>query len=134
MRRSSDSERRRRGFTLVELILAGAIAALVLITVVTTLSQVGRARTISRMRLLSHLRADAALDAVRRDLTSTLRDADLFHTRVLLLDGGTTLMIDGDRIAIPFRSQMDRFAAQPMILQNCSRGFGILKKSVHRRP
>ena len=97
MRRSSVSDRRRHGFTLVELILAGAIAALVLVTVVTTLSQVGRARTISRMRLLAHLRADAALDAVRRDLTSTLRDADLFHTRVLLLDGGTTLMLDGSR-------------------------------------
>ena len=43
MKRSSVSDRPRRtgrGFTLVELILAGAIAALVLITVVTTLSQV----------------------------------------------------------------------------------------------
>ncbi len=101
MKRSSVSERPRgvrRGFTLVELILAGAIAALVLITVVTTLSQVGRARTISRARLLAHLRADAALDAIRRDLTSVLRDADLFHARVLLLDGSTVTVIDRDRM------------------------------------
>lgn len=98
MKSCSASDRARRGFTLVELILAGSIAALVLITVVTTLSQVGRARTISRARLQSHLRADAALDAVRRDLTSLLRDADLFHTRVLLLDGGTTVMVGGERM------------------------------------
>jgi len=100
MKRSSasDSAGRRRGFTLVELILAGSIAALVLITVVTTLSQVGRARTISRSRLLAHLRADAALDAVRRDLTSVLRDADLFHARVLLLDSNTTTVLGRDRL------------------------------------
>jgi type II secretion system protein J len=101
MKRSSVSERThrtRRGFTLVELILAGAIAALVLITVVTTLSQVGRARTISRARLLAHLRADAALDAIRRDLTSVIRDADLFHARVLLLDGSTVGVVGRDRM------------------------------------
>jgi type II secretion system protein J len=101
MKRSTDSDparRHRRGFTLVELILAGAIAALVLITVVTTLSQVGRARTISRARLQAHLRADAALNAVRRDLTSVLRDADLFHARVLLYDGSTVAMVGGDRL------------------------------------
>jgi type II secretion system protein J len=101
MKRSSDSEpvrRGRHGFTLVELILAGAIAALVLITVVTTLSQVGRARTISRARLQAHLRADAALDAVRRDLTSVLRDADLFHSRVLLYDGSTMAVVGRTRM------------------------------------
>ncbi len=99
MKRStvSDPAGHRRGFTLVELILAGAIAALVLITVVTTLSQVGRARTISRARLLAHLRADAALDAVRRDLTSVLRDADLFRSRVLLLDGSTAALLGRER-------------------------------------
>ena len=71
----------RRGFTLIELVLAGVIAALVLLTVVTTLSQVGRARAVSRVRLQAYLRADAALNSVRRDLTAVLRDADLFHTQ-----------------------------------------------------
>ena len=75
--------RTRRGFTLIELVLAGVVAALVLVTIVSTLSQVGRARAISRTRLQAYLRADSALDAVRRDLSSVLRDADLFHTRVL---------------------------------------------------
>lgn len=84
---------RRRGFTLIELVLAGVIAALVLVTIVSTLSQVGRARTISRVRLQAYLRADSALDAVRRDLSSILRDADLFHTRVLLYDGGRIMRV-----------------------------------------
>ncbi|HAC08738.1 MAG TPA: hypothetical protein DCG14_03695 [Phycisphaerales bacterium] len=91
MKKHSNS--RQRGFTLIELVLAGVIAALVLVTIVSTLSQVGRARTISRVRLQAYLRADSALDAVRRDLSSILRDADLFHTRVLLYDGGRTMRL-----------------------------------------
>ena len=91
------STSRKRGFTLIELVLAGVIAALVLVTIVSTLSQVGRARTISRTRLQAYLRADSALDAVRRDLSSILRDADLFHTRVLLYDGGRIMRV-GSRI------------------------------------
>ncbi|MBC02361.1 MAG: hypothetical protein CMJ34_03520 [Phycisphaerae bacterium] len=97
------SDRRRtprRGFTLVELLLAGMIAAMVLVTVVVTLSQIGRAREVSRARLLAHLRADAALDAIRGDLTSVLRDADLFHSRVLLYDGSSIVVADGERIDV----------------------------------
>ena len=96
MKKHSTS-RNRRGFTLIELVLAGVIAALVLVTIVSTLSQVGRARAISRTRLQAYLRADSALDAVRRDLSSILRDADLFHTRVLLYDGGSTIRV-GSRL------------------------------------
>ena len=40
----SRPNRRRSGFTLIELVLAGTIAALVLVTVVVSLSQIGRAR------------------------------------------------------------------------------------------
>ena len=74
MKRSMASDRRigsRRGFTLVELLLAGMIAAMVLVTVVVTLSQIGRAREVSRARLQAHLRADAALDAIRARLPPT---------------------------------------------------------------
>jgi type II secretion system protein J len=86
---------RRRGFTLIELVLAGVISALVLLTVVSTLSQVGRARDISRVRLQAFLRADAALNSVRRDLTAILRDSDLFNTRVMLYDGSKTVRLGG---------------------------------------
>ena len=86
--------KRRRGFTLIELVLAGVIAALVLLTVVTTLSQVGRARAISRVRLQAYLRADAALNSVRRDLTAILRDAADLET---LWDKMTTARATGTR-------------------------------------
>ena len=101
MKRSMASDRRmapRRGFTLVELLLAGMIAAMVLVTVVVTLSQIGRAREVSRARLLAHLRADAALDAIRGDLSAILRDADLFHTRVLLYDGSSIVVAGTERL------------------------------------
>ncbi|MEE2972349.1 MAG: hypothetical protein VX672_04425 [Planctomycetota bacterium] len=103
MKRSTASERRfatRRGFTLIELVLAGTIAALVLVTVVVSLSQIGRAREVSRTRLLAHLRADSALDEIRRDLSSVLRDSDLFHTRVLLYDGSSTILTREGRLDV----------------------------------
>ena len=103
MKRSTASDHRRTrrgGFTLIELILAGTIAALVLVTVVVTLSQIGRTREVSRARLLAHLRADSALEAIRRDLTSVLRDSDLFHTRVRLYDGSSLVVAKGERFDV----------------------------------
>lgn len=103
MKRSTASERRRRtqrGFTLIELVLAGTIAALVLVTVVVSLSQIGRAREVSRTRLLAHLRADSALDEIRRDLSSVLRDSDLFNTRVLLYQGTGTILTKEGRLDV----------------------------------
>ncbi len=98
MKRPSAS--RKRGFTLIELILAGAIAALVLVTVVVTLSQIGRARSVSRGRLLSNLRATTALEEIRRDLTGLIRDADLFHARILLYSDSATVMVDDRRMDV----------------------------------
>ena len=46
----TSSRRRNRGFTLVELIVAGTIAAMVLGAVTFSLSQLGRARNIARDR------------------------------------------------------------------------------------
>ena len=99
MKRSLAS--RRYGFTLIELILAGAIAALVLVTVVVTLSQIGRARSVSRGRLLSNLRATTALEEIRRDLSSLIRDADLFNARILLFSDTATVTVDDRRMDVP---------------------------------
>lgn len=77
----------RRAFTMVELLVASMIIALVLIAVATSIAQVGRARTSARVRLEAYRRAAVALESMRRDLATTMRSEDLFLTRVLLLDG-----------------------------------------------
>jgi len=58
----------RGGFTIVELVVAIAVSALVIVTVSTALSRISRTRDVARTRLEAVTRAGAALDAVRRDL------------------------------------------------------------------
>ncbi|HMN95607.1 MAG TPA: prepilin-type N-terminal cleavage/methylation domain-containing protein [Phycisphaerales bacterium] len=79
--------RRPSGFTLVELLVAGIVIAVVMGGVGMALAQIGRARESARVRLEAYLRADAALDILRRDAQSVMRDGDLFLTRVLLTSG-----------------------------------------------
>lgn len=76
-----------RGFTLIEMIVAGVIAALVLGAVTFSLSQLGRSRNVAVARLESSMRARAALENVRQDIAGVIRDADLLKVRVLLVDG-----------------------------------------------
>lgn len=79
----------RAAFTIVELVIAIAVAALVVVTITTVLSRITRSRDAARVRLEAVTRASAALDLIRRDLQSVLRDGDLFYTRVVLYDGLT---------------------------------------------
>lgn len=74
----------RRGFTLVELIVAIVIAAMVATAITSSLSQLGRAREVARLRMTACRRATDALEAIRRDVQSTLRSSDLFNTRFRL--------------------------------------------------
>ena len=90
----------RRGFTLVELLLAAGIAGMVLMTVTMSLSQIGRARNTARTRLQAFLRADHALNDIRRDAASVIRSNDLFHSRVLLIDDSQTFNLDGHRMEL----------------------------------
>jgi len=78
---------RRRGFTIAELLVALIIAALVLVAVSTSVSRIGRARELAQARLAAHQRAIDALEAIRRDLNSTLRDEDLFLARLAIAEG-----------------------------------------------
>jgi hypothetical protein len=93
----------RRGFTLVELMVAGLCTAMLLGTLSLSLGQIGRAKISCKERLDAHLRADAALNAIRADLVSILRSDDLFDTRFLLIDGaiGTPLgELDRDEMIV----------------------------------
>jgi prepilin-type N-terminal cleavage/methylation domain-containing protein len=85
----SDAPASRRGFTIVELVIAIAVSAMVIVTVSTALSRISKTRDVARTRLDAVTRANAALDAVRRDLVSVVRDGDLFYSRVLLFDGAS---------------------------------------------
>ena len=75
-----------RGFTIVELVVAIAVSAIVIVTVSSALSRISKTRDVARTRLEAVTRANAALDAIRRDIASVVRDGDLFYTRVLLRD------------------------------------------------
>lgn len=84
IRRST--RRVRRGFTVLELVVAGTVAVIVVGALSLSLAQLGRSRASTMKRLDAHMRANAALDSLRRDIASVLRSDDLFDTRVLITD------------------------------------------------
>jgi type II secretion system protein J len=94
----------RRGFTLVEMLVAGLITALIIGAVAMSLSQLSRAKTTSKLRLDAFLRADVALNAIRRDVASILRSDDLFQTRLMLTDDNMGAL-DRDEILV-FNSRL----------------------------
>ncbi len=77
---------RTRAFTLVEVLIAGVIASIVLGSVATSLGQLGRSKSVAKERFDAYLRADAALNNLRRDIASVIRPDDLFFTRLLIYD------------------------------------------------
>jgi type II secretory pathway pseudopilin PulG len=68
----------------VELIVALVIAGIVATAITTSLSRLGRARDVARVRMTASRRATDALEHIRRDVQSTLRSDDLFFTRFRL--------------------------------------------------
>lgn len=75
-----------RAFTIIELVVAIVVSAIVIATVATALSRISRTRDVARTRLEAATRANSAIDAIRRDLASLVRDGDLFFSRVLISD------------------------------------------------
>ncbi|MHC5024862.1 MAG: prepilin-type N-terminal cleavage/methylation domain-containing protein, partial [Planctomycetota bacterium] len=99
----SSRPRARRGFTLIELLIAGLVTAFVLSSISMTLANLGRSKSVSNHRLAAHLRADAALNAIRRDIASIVRTDDLFYTRFLLMHGETRVageMVERDELVM----------------------------------
>lgn len=78
----------RRAFTLIELIIAGTIAAMIAGTLAASFSNLGTARESARRRLDAAVRADAALEAMRREIVSVVRTDDLFYTYFFIEDDG----------------------------------------------
>ena len=93
----------RRGFTLVEVIVASVITAFVMGSVSMSLAQLSRAKSTTKERLDAYLRADVALESLRRDVASVLRSDDLFWTRLLIEDSSITTplgQLDRDEILL----------------------------------
>ena len=83
---SARGRRRRRGFTLIEVMVASLITAMLIGSASMSLSQLTGAKSISKERFNAFLRADAALNALRREIASIIRTDDLFFTRLLITD------------------------------------------------
>lgn len=87
--------RSRRGFTLVELIIAGLIAVIVVAMIGGSLQQLAAARATARVRLAAHLRAYAALERVRREVQAVIRSDNLIDTRVVIEQATVPAPIEG---------------------------------------
>ena len=82
----SHRSRPRRGFTLLELVVAGVVMAFILGTVSTSLAQLGRIKNSSREVLAANLRAHTAMSQVRKQIISAMRSDDMFHTFLRVID------------------------------------------------
>lgn len=80
-----------RGFTLVELLVASIIGALVIGATYGALSQVIRGRDGAAARQQAFSRASLAAELIARDLEGALRDADLRFAKVAIQNAGTTV-------------------------------------------
>lgn len=92
-----------RGFTLVEVMVAGIITAFLLGSVSMSLSQLAKAKASTTQRLAAHLRADAALESLRREIVSVIRSDDLFWSRLLIEDDAISSSVgrlDRDEILV----------------------------------
>jgi type II secretory pathway pseudopilin PulG len=99
----------RRAFTLLELIVAGAIGLIVVGALTLSMTQLSKSRASTQKRLDAHLRASTALDNLRRDLASTVRTDDLFFTRLLIVDqtqSSREAVLDRDELLV-FSSSLD---------------------------
>lgn len=80
---------RRRGFTLVEVLVAIVIVAGISAAATVAISQSLRAQAVSGARREARARAEAAAERISIDVENLIRDGDLYDVRVLLMDAGS---------------------------------------------
>lgn len=80
---------KRGGFTLVELLVAAIVGALVATATVASVSRLLQVRRISGDRQAAFARADAAASQIAIDVQSAARDATLQYTKVRITPGGS---------------------------------------------
>jgi hypothetical protein len=93
-----------RAFTLAEIIVATIILAFLAGATTLALSQSARARDASLGRLEAHLRAESAASRIAQDVENTIRDTEVFFTRLLVTDGPGAAGMDRDSILLYARS------------------------------
>jgi prepilin-type N-terminal cleavage/methylation domain-containing protein len=81
--------RSRPAFTLVELIVAAVVGAMVAGAVAVSAGQLWRTNLAASQRQQASARAEAAASRISLDLLSAARDSDLLSARVSILDSGT---------------------------------------------
>ncbi len=86
--RSGRRQPGRRGFTLVELVVAAVVSALLAVATAGSLSSILRARTRAEAREAAFSRADLAAARIARDLQSLARDPDLTYAHLSITPGG----------------------------------------------
>jgi type II secretion system protein J len=81
--------RRTPAFTLVELIVALTLTAVAAGSVALVLSNASRTRDGARGRIEAFTRAELAANLIATDATNSLRDSDLYFTRVVVKNSST---------------------------------------------
>lgn len=88
MIRTTEHISRPRGFTLIEVLIATILIAIISGAIYISVAQTMRARDRSQARAEASARAVAAADMIAADARSTLRSADLLESRVWITRSG----------------------------------------------
>ncbi len=81
-------QRRRPAFTLVEVVVASVVCAMIAAATAAAVGQIARVKEKSLARRQAHARADAAVSRIAMDAAAAVRHHDLRFAKVQVIDGG----------------------------------------------